>query len=84
MTVQLQHRMRMVCSFRSLIRSAKKIDDLNERYNGRGGVIVDPPTTCAGVVDLAEYGSSTLSHRNYIYNYLSDGKHEYSAPVLPR
>jgi hypothetical protein len=66
MTVQLQHRDTHGLFFQVAYTLSKELDDINERYNGRGGVIVDP-NNLRRSRGLAEYDRPHFLNVNYIY-----------------
>jgi Carboxypeptidase regulatory-like domain/TonB dependent receptor len=66
MTVQLQHRDAHGLFFQIAYTLSKEIDDINERYNGRGGTIIDP-NNLGRSRGLAEYDRPQFLTINYIY-----------------
>jgi Carboxypeptidase regulatory-like domain/TonB dependent receptor len=66
MTVQLQHRDRHGLYYQVAYTLSKEIDDINERYNGRGGTIIDP-NNLGRTRGMAEYDRPHFLNINYIY-----------------
>ncbi|WP_370561366.1 TonB-dependent receptor [Edaphobacter albus] len=66
MTVQLHHRDAHGLYFQIAYTLSKDINNINERYNGRGGAIVDP-NNLARTRGLAEYDRPQFLNINYIY-----------------
>lgn len=66
MTVQLQHQDAHGLYLQVAYTLSKEIDDINERYNGRGGTIIDP-NNLGRSRGLAEYDRPQYLVFNYIY-----------------
>jgi hypothetical protein len=66
MTVQLQHQDHHGLYFQVAYTLSKEIDDISERYNGRGDVIINPNDLGRSRA-LAEYDRPQFLNINYIY-----------------
>lgn len=66
LTVQLQHQDTHGLFFQIAYTLSKEIDDINERYNGRSGTIIDP-NDLGRSRGLAEYDRPQFLVANYIY-----------------
>jgi hypothetical protein len=66
LTLQLQRHDTRGLYFQIAYTLSKEIDDINERYNGRGGTIIDP-NNLGRTRGLAEYDRPQFLNANYIY-----------------